>query len=115
MFTSQFCEANGGYLTEINNLAEQAIISELGRADYSFIGFYSIGQSDPNDYVWRHSGQKVADGFLCWSEDEPNNDDERCGTIWLTTGTNPDCGIGIGWNDLNCQEVRNAVCERDPQ
>ena len=117
MFYFQFCEAQGGYLTEIDNMAEQAVISEFGGIELAFIGFDSLGRSDPDDYILRHSGRKLDAGFTCWSSDEPNNDDERCGSfdIFNAGGDDPKCGVGVGWNDLWCDRVTKAICERDPE
>ena len=116
--TLQFCSDLGGYLSETETIEEHEIVSNLGFNANSYLGFDSMGQSDPHDYIWRHSGNKVADGFTCWHINEPNGVHERCGNIYLHlighSANAPNCSVGVGWNDIPCDVPRSAFCEKDP-
>ena len=96
------CEANGYHLAVINDQEEQNWLNSSGIAQSNFW----IGYSDKDEEgVWQWYGDDS--DFTYWGGGQPDN-----------SGTTSHCAVyrwwGDGrWNDTNCYEGRQYICETD--
>jgi len=111
----------GGYLTTINNKAENEWLTNRFRIQYGvqlWIGANDIGTN--NEWVW-DNGTTSGDSGLTdnlsnnakwddnitrkWASGEPNHNGSSCGHIWLTSFPN--------WDDTPCNNIKYAIIEFD--
>ena len=92
------CAATGGHLVVIDDEDENVFVASLGGAPW--IGLNDLAVE--NSFSWVTG---VVPSYSNWSNGEPNDsgDHEDCA---LTTGGN--------WNDGECSNLREFVCECDP-
>ena len=97
---NQECEANGGYLVEINSQGEKAFVFAFSG---KLPGNYMTGGNDvekPGTFVYYHSKLPVPD--YVWQPNQPDNSGgiERCARI-----------EGSGFNDIRCDLLTEYMCE----
>jgi hypothetical protein len=102
------CMDLGGYLTEIDSAEENQWLRDNLQAPFELW----IGLSDravEGDFRWIDGS---ALDFTDWDLFEPNdaNGSEDCVELRVD-GT----GFADGWNDQDCAEERDSICERDKQ
>ncbi|XP_062575880.1 perlucin-like [Saccostrea cucullata] len=103
------CQAYGGYLANINDVHEQHVIQTvISRNIGGFSpGIFWLGGTDiqiEGEWVW--TGNVEAFGtYKNWSPGEPNNagSNEHCLEM--------DMNGNYQWNDNNCQNRFNFICE----
>ncbi|XP_061185314.1 perlucin-like [Saccostrea echinata] len=106
---SIICQAYGGYLANINDIHEQHVIQTvISRNIGGFSpGIFWLGGTDiqiEGEWVW--TGNVEAFGtYKNWSPGEPNNagSNEHCLEM--------DMNGNYQWNDNNCQNRFNFICE----
>ncbi|KAK3083522.1 hypothetical protein FSP39_024687 [Pinctada imbricata] len=96
------CEQYDAALVEIHDQQEQNFIASICQLSD---GFW-IGGTDAateGEWRWGRSGEKIT--FEAWLQDEPNSSgNEDC--IMIHGNRNYE------WIDLNCDALRNFICER---
>ena len=103
----EYCGGHGGYLAEINTMAEQSYLTTILPSS----GYYWVGLSDlahPGTYTWQHSYTTPA--FTNWGGGEPDGGSQHCVFIWG--------GHGYQWADYVCDKAASsggsevhALCE----
>ncbi|XP_045190001.2 perlucin-like [Mercenaria mercenaria] len=108
-----YCEAYGAELATVADQVEQTFLAGyLQRLTQGFFnsGIFWLGASDmaaEGSWVWNKTGSSVS--YTNWKDGEPNNANggEDCLTITFSDS--------FRWNDNNCNNKFNFVCEKRGQ
>ncbi|XP_034367954.1 C-type lectin domain family 6 member A-like isoform X1 [Arvicanthis niloticus] len=96
------CSHMGAHLVVIHSQEEQDFITGILKTDAG----YFIGLLDAGDRQWQWIDQTpYKKSATFWHKGEPSNDYEKCVII------NHRKSIGWGWNDIDCSDKENSVCQ----
>ncbi|XP_034329690.2 perlucin-like [Crassostrea angulata] len=106
---SIICRAYGGYLANINDIHEQHVIETVVSRNIGGFspGIFWLGGTDvqiEGEWVWTGNVQAMG-SYKNWAPGEPNNanGNEHCLEM--------DMGGQYHWNDNNCENRFNFICE----
>jgi alpha-tubulin suppressor-like RCC1 family protein len=116
------CSSNGGHLASITSSSETNIIKSnltlpmamwIGASDSATEGTWLwTGGEVAGQNFWQgdSSGSAVSGRYSNWNTGEPNNNNPMNENCAGTAYGDPD----IKWNDLDCGDVINYLCEKAP-
>eukprot|EP00105_Crassostrea_gigas_P030493 XP_011452811.1 PREDICTED: perlucin-like protein [Crassostrea gigas] len=103
-----FCHMIGSKLVEIETEKENNFLKNHARSEHQHAksGFW-IGGTDAvveGEWIWITSQAKFS--YDDWADDFPDDyeGNEDCAHLWS--------GVNYSWNDSNCDERMNFICEK---
>jgi hypothetical protein len=94
------CMNAGAHLVTITSSAEQSAVVALGNTERWTDLYRTTGAATDANYAWLTGESR--NGYSAWAPNEPNNTGQ-CATL---------LGTGL-WNDQNCGQSLDYICERE--